>query len=203
VVPTPTIEWAVASRAMPGETNSGDRYLVAPFANGMLIAVIDGLGHGTDAAKAAELASATLARDPSEPAIGLMKRCHQALIGTRGAAISLACVDTRHGVINWLSVGNVEGMLFQNGADGKANTSRLVTRGGVVGSALPQLRAEGLALSPGDMLIFATDGVDSRFAETFKRDRRALQDIANHLLADFAKQSDDALVLIARPIGGG
>ena len=38
-----------------------------------------------------------------------MKRCHVALRGTRGAAISIAFISTSEGGMTWLGVGNVEG----------------------------------------------------------------------------------------------
>jgi hypothetical protein len=55
--PLPCIEWDVAMRALAGQVVSGDQYLGKPFVNGVLVAVIDGLGHGEDAAAAANLAS--------------------------------------------------------------------------------------------------------------------------------------------------
>ena len=42
----PWIEWGVATRALPGQAESGDRHLVQRFPDGVLAAVVDGLGHG-------------------------------------------------------------------------------------------------------------------------------------------------------------
>ena len=50
------IEWGVASSTMPGQSQSGDRYVVHPCLNGVIVAAIDGLGHGQEAARAADLA---------------------------------------------------------------------------------------------------------------------------------------------------
>ena len=57
-------EWGLAARALHGQAESGDLHLVAPFAGGVLIAAVDGLGHGSEAAAAARVAVATL-RDHS------------------------------------------------------------------------------------------------------------------------------------------
>jgi negative regulator of sigma-B (phosphoserine phosphatase) len=160
--------------------------------------VIDGLGHGEAAAEAADAARIVLARDPADTAMGHVKRCHNALVGTRGVAMSIATIDTRRGTLTWISVGNVEGLLVQTGPDAQVARSRLVTRGGVIGSALPQLRAEVIPLAPGDLLVFATDGIDQRFADEFPRDARPAGEIANGVLSEFAKPTDDALVLVAR-----
>lgn len=194
----PFVEWSVASRPKPGERTTGDLSLVMPHAEGTLIAVIDGLGHGEAAAEAADAARVVLAREPADTPISHVKRCHQALMGTRGVAMSLATVDTRRATLTWISVGNVEGIVVQTGPDGHLTRSRLVTRGGVIGSALPQLRAEVIPLVPGDLLVLATDGVDQRFGDELGRDARPSGEIANGLLEQFAKATDDALVLVAR-----
>src|SRR2546427_4142817 len=77
------IEWGVASLALPGEAESGDRHLVKPVGTGVLVAVVDGLGHGAEAAAAAQAAVAALERHATESPVPLIERCHRALQGTR------------------------------------------------------------------------------------------------------------------------
>ena len=48
------LEWGVASQAYPGETSSGDSWLVKELPEGILVAVVDALGHGGEAAPAAQ-----------------------------------------------------------------------------------------------------------------------------------------------------
>ncbi len=80
----PFLEWGVTTRAMPGQTVSGDQYVVLPRPTGVLLAVIDGLGHGHDAASAAQAAVETLRRYAQEPPIPLIQHCHQALRSPMG-----------------------------------------------------------------------------------------------------------------------
>ena len=47
------VEWGVAGRAIASETESGAGYVLVPHATGFLAAVVDGLGHGPEAAQAA------------------------------------------------------------------------------------------------------------------------------------------------------
>ena len=54
------VEWGAAERPFDPLGESGDRYLVQPYADGALVAVADGLGHGPDAATAAKTAMAIL-----------------------------------------------------------------------------------------------------------------------------------------------
>jgi phosphoserine phosphatase RsbX len=192
---------AVAAQAMPGEVESGDACTVTPFPGGVLVAVVDGLGHGPEAAQVAAAAVAALEAHAGEPPIELLRRCHESLRETRGAVVSLASLLSRDGTLTWLAVGNVEGVLLR--ADPAAHPPRasLVLRGGVVGYHLPPLRAFSLALARGDTLIFATDGLRSRFAEGVDASDTP-QQIADGILARHGKGTDDALVLVARYLGG-
>jgi negative regulator of sigma-B (phosphoserine phosphatase) len=71
----------------------------------------------------------------------------------------------------------------------------------VVGAQLPQLQGAILSVSPGDTLIFATDGVRSDFARDVLADDPP-QRTADRILAQYSKGNDDALVLVARYLGG-
>src|SRR2546425_10541347 len=82
------IEWGVASLALPGEAESGDRHLVKPVGTGVLVAVVDGLGHGAEAASAAKAAVAALERHAAETPAPLLERAPPALKGTRRAVRS-------------------------------------------------------------------------------------------------------------------
>src|SRR2546429_1989949 len=86
------IEWGVATLALPGQTQSGDLHLVKPVGSTVLVAVVDGLGHGAEAATAAQAAVAALERHATESPVPLLQRCHRALQGTRGAVVSVAGV---------------------------------------------------------------------------------------------------------------
>ena len=74
-----TIEWGVASRALPGQASSGDLNVVKSFPNGVLIAALDGIGHGEEAASAAAVARSILTAHAEEPVIALIERCHAGL----------------------------------------------------------------------------------------------------------------------------
>ena len=52
------ISWGVAEK--PLQVESGDRYVVAPYADGVLVGVVDGMGHGAPAAEAALRATTLL-----------------------------------------------------------------------------------------------------------------------------------------------
>jgi len=74
------IETAFATVPLPGQAESGDLSLSKRVGKGTLIAVVDGLGHGEDAASAAHAAVGALDRYSREPLTDLVRRCHEALI---------------------------------------------------------------------------------------------------------------------------
>src|SRR2546427_31410 len=79
------LEWGVATLTLAGQLESGDLHLVREVGGGVLVAVVDGLGHGEEAAAAARLAVTTLDQFAPEPIASLVQRCHEALRGTRGS----------------------------------------------------------------------------------------------------------------------
>jgi phosphoserine phosphatase RsbX len=195
------IEWAVAERPQIGQSESGDRYLALATADGGLVAVVDGLGHGADAADAAKGAVRSLERHAHEPILSLVKNCHRSLAGTRGAVVSLAVVSARDDTLTWLGVGNVEGLLLRANATTNSGRELLLLRGGVVGVHLPAVVAGIVPIAPGDMLIFATDGVQSDFVNATLPQRESPQAMADYILSRWGKQTDDSLVLVVRYLG--
>jgi negative regulator of sigma-B (phosphoserine phosphatase) len=194
------IEWAARGRPFAGETESGDIHVAEPFAGGALVGLIDGLGHGDQAAAAARAAVEVLERDPMKPALSLMEACHAALRRTRGAVISLASIDARRGEMTWLGVGNVEAVHYRAGARGLAARDRIVTRSGVVGYQIPPLRPATTPIAPTDVLVFASDGLRHEFAQESPLGS-AVDAYAAHLVEAYGKSSDDVLVLVVRYLG--
>jgi negative regulator of sigma-B (phosphoserine phosphatase) len=195
------VECGAVSRALPGQPRSGDLKVVKVFPNGVLVAALDGIGHGEEAASAATAAGAILAAHAGEPAITLIELCHERLRATRGVAMSIASFNVSQASMTWLGVGNVQGVLLRRGLAPAAVEESLLLRAGVVGVQLPSLHAAILPISVGDTLIFATDGINSDFARGLAR-KHAPQKAAESILAQHGKTTDDALVLVARYLGG-
>src|SRR5258708_148934 len=170
------IEWGVAALALPGEAQSGDLHFVKAVGTGALVAVVDGLGHGT------------------ESPVRLLERCHRALQGTRGAVMSVAVFTRPERSMTWVGVGNVEGQLLYGDGAARSGAARatLVTRGGIVGSELPRLHPVVLPIAPRDTLIFATDRILEGFAEGLSREAPPHQ-LADQILGRHGNGTDSAL----------
>jgi negative regulator of sigma-B (phosphoserine phosphatase) len=199
-VRAPMVEYGVAKFVLPGQGESGDQHLVCCRRNGILIAAIDGLGHGEEAASVARSAAAVLKNSTDEPIISVVERCHEKLRGTRGAVLSIAIVDPEYRMMTWLGVGNVQGVLMRSDAKKGNAQEPLLLRAGVVGSQLPALQATVLPIERGDTLFFATDGVRSDFSLSLSA-RENPQRAADRILAKYHSGTDDALVLVARLAG--
>lgn len=193
------LDWSWAGIALEGD-ESGDVHVIAEFEHGVLVGVVDGLGHGFEAAAAARTAARVLRSFAGEPLVALVERCHEALRRTRGAVMSLASFDARAPSMTWGGIGNVEGLLLRASPASRPRES-IVLRGGIVGYHLPSLHAATLAVAPGDVLILATDGVDERFGDDVTPGAPP-REVADAILARHARGTDDALVLVARYLGG-
>jgi negative regulator of sigma-B (phosphoserine phosphatase) len=194
------LDWGVASLPLDGQSESGDRYVVEFFPGGVLLAVIDGLGHGYEAASAANSAEFILRAQPQEPVISLVRRCHENLRSTRGVVMSIASFDISHGLMTWLGVGNVRGILRRTGFMAIPRRDELLLRGGIIGREIPPLQASVLPVSHGDTLYLATDGIDGAFAQELMSSEMPKR-AAEVILSKYAKEVDDALVLVARVVG--
>jgi len=73
--------------------------------------------------------------------------------------------------------------------------------GGIVGYRLPPtLQPQTVRVRAGDLLLMATDGIVAEAAEGIDL-AKSTADITGDLLARYAKDTDDALVLAARSRG--
>ena len=194
------IEWAVAARPLAGQTVSGDLHVVETREGGVLLGVIDGVGHGREAGAAAQKAADTLKRHAGESVISLVTRCHEVLAGTRGAVMTLASVDALDHTVTWLGVGNVEARLFRTEAGISHPCEHILLRAGLIGLQLPALQASLMLLAPGDLLVFATDGIQTGFEGAINM-TGPIQQIADGVLGRYFKGTDDALVLVGRYTG--
>lgn len=196
------LQWGAASRAYEDDGECGDLSLVVPYPGGVLAAVIDGLGHGAEAATAARYAAEILEKHASEPPVSLIQRCHDTLRSTRGAVMSLASFNASANMLTWVGVGNVEGCLIRTNPGAASKNEFLRLYSGTVGDRIPSLQAEKLPVYEGDILIFATDGIkNGNFARVIGLRKKPAR-IAEYILDQWGREDDDALVLVARSLIG-
>jgi phosphoserine phosphatase RsbX len=196
------IEWAAKARPRPGENICGDRLIAVDVdGTGALIGVLDGLGHGAEAAEAAKRGVDVLRSRRAEPLDVLVQRCHSALSGTRGAAMTLAHIDYRSDILSWIGIGNVAADLVAKHPGGVEVRSSARLAGGIVGYRIPEtLTPQEVPIRPGDLLVMASDGVVEDHLDDIDFAASSLT-IADQILHRHIKGNDDALVLAARHRG--
>lgn len=179
----------------PGEVACGDRWCYHERVEGILVAGIDGLGHGLGAEQAATEACRVLQAENHRAPQRLMQILHEALRPTRGAAVTLLEVDWDAGRITSVGVGNVAAAVI-NGNE----TKRIATDNGIVGHVISRPRELVHACPPGAVLVVHSDGLTTSWqAERYPglmQHHAAL--IAGVLYRDCTRGRDDSLVVVIR-----
>lgn len=190
-----SVTLAAATRAYPGVVANGDAWQVDWTAVGCRITLIDGLGHGPAAAEAAAAALSRLAAEPDLGPVPAIHACHVALAHTRGAAMGVVVIEPDSGRLIFAGVGNVEARLYQGGRE-----QRLICDRGIIGARLPRVRETIADLLPGWLLLIYTDGISAEFtlADLPEALLRKPDALAQALLRDRGRQTDDATMLVAR-----
>ena len=166
------VEWGVATRCRRGETDERrPRASSRVLPEGALVAGIDGLGHGTEAAHAAAAGRGGRARDGrAQDLVRWSQRCHDALRGTRGAAISLAFVSAAEARLD-LARGRQRGgpRAERRPARPTRPKGSLALGAACRATSCPPCGPPTLDVAPGDVLVLATDGIDAALRRRARR----------------------------------
>jgi anti-sigma regulatory factor (Ser/Thr protein kinase) len=190
-------EVGVVGRPFPEERGSGDHAVFTRDGDVLLCAVIDGIGHGPLAADAAERAGATILEQPRSGLDAILAACDAALVDTRGAVAAVARIDETAGTIEHAGIGNITSRV-ERYRDARV----LLTTPSALGRRGPKRKpvVETTPIAPDQALILYTDGLTSRASAA--QEGELLHEhpvvIAQWLFEEFARDTDDALVLVAR-----
>jgi Anti-sigma regulatory factor (Ser/Thr protein kinase) len=179
--------------AMRGEHACGDRWEIATAREGITLMLVDGLGHGPDAALASASAAHAFERCADAAHDSMLSTLDAAMRETRGAAISVAEISDGAEAITFTGVGNVEGRVF-----GGPSTQYLVPQNGIVGHGMPVLRSTQATWPVGGLMVMHTDGIAARWRLDAYEGALTLHPalLAGMLYRDCARDRDDASVLV-------
>ncbi|MGQ4405560.1 SpoIIE family protein phosphatase [Streptomyces hayashii] len=142
-----------------GAECSGDAWTCVRADGLLTLMLADGLGHGPEAALASTAAVEEVRRSGHLPPAELLRRLHDALRATRGAAVAVAQLDVRAGRLRFAGLGNVGARLREGDS-----WRHLLSRPGIVGahrhSTLPETEA---SWAPDRLLVLHSDGLPSRW----------------------------------------
>ena len=195
---TPEGALAIGSRRAPkrGQVECGDDFSYTRAGGWQRLCVVDGLGHGPLAARAAAEAMAAVRAAPAaDSPLDILNRAHEALKPTRGAVMAVAAIDFAAGRLRFAGVGNIAAVVYA----GEEN-HHLLSVEGVVGYNARSMKMEEHPWNPASTLILSSDGVSTRWnlARYPGLLHRHPALIASVIHRDFARDSDDATVLVAK-----
>jgi anti-sigma regulatory factor (Ser/Thr protein kinase) len=178
----------------PGETVCGDGWAMRGDGMRALIVVVDGLGHGPEAHRAAQAATAALPR-PDTPVQHVLESAHAALRATRGAAMAVAAVDLDAQRVSYAGVGNIAGLLSN-----PDSSKHMVSLAGIVGHNVRKVQPFDYPVSTESLLVMHSDGLGTHWSLNDYPGLRACHPstIAAVLVRDHARGRDDVTVLVAR-----
>jgi len=193
---------AVGAVCLPvrGEQACGDAWAMQAGRDATIFLLADGLGHGPDAAAAADLAVAIFERQASRGPAEVVQLIHAGLRGTRGAAVAVAEVSPGANVVRFVGVGNITGLILSGG------TSRsLVSHNGTAGVEARKVEQYSYPWAEDGMLVLHSDGL-ATFPPLEDNPGLARKDpalIAGVLFRDHQRPHDDSTVVVARAAGRG
>jgi anti-sigma regulatory factor (Ser/Thr protein kinase)/serine/threonine protein phosphatase PrpC len=189
---------AAATRAHPLMEVNGDTFVIKRWGSSALVGIIDGLGHGPFALRAAQIAREFVESHYDQSLAVIFAGVERACRATRGVVMALARFDSAPDVsvkLTFASVGNVEARVF-----GRPESLNFIVRRGVLGAGAPRPVVTEHRWEPADVLVLHSDGVSSHWRWTDYPDlHEAAADVtAQDLLRCLAKDQDDATVLVVR-----
>ena len=196
----PPMEVGVVCLPVQGEQACGDAWAMKRGRDVTTFLLADGLGHGPDAAAAADLAVAIFEKQASRGPAELVHLIHAGLLGTRGAAVAVAEVSPGANLVRFAGVGNITGLIHSRG------TSRsLASHNGTAGVEARKVEQYSYPWPEDGLLVLHSDGLATLpFLEDspgLVRKDPAL--IAGVLYRDHQRPRDDSTVVVARAAGRG
>ncbi len=196
---------AIVKRPYPNDPRCGDECAYWQSNGKITLCVVDGLGHGWGAERAAKAAIEYVAQHVSEPLPDIFAGCDRAIGHTRGVVMGIAVVDENVGTLTYAGIGNPHIVIVRAhcSAPGLAGTVRLPNRPGVVGGGCRSAQPETVPLSSDDLVVLFTDGIPgevdiARYEDVLCADVRQL---AEKIARDWGREKDDVAVLVFRSEG--
>lgn len=179
--------------AAPGETVSGDAWACKQDASTASVLVADGLGHGPDAALAADTAARFFCEDVGSDPGTIIERCHGALRSTRGAAVAAIQIDLARQSLAFCGVGNIAARILSGTED-----RSLVSQHGTAGLQIRKVHAIDYVLPAHAVLVAHTDGIITRWDLKDVPELLACSPVmlAAHLVRNKFRGRDDATVVV-------
>lgn len=189
--------FTIGGLALPlrGEEACGDAWSAVRHGETLRLTVVDGLGHGNEAATASASALHVFREQAGASPAQVVDAAHTGLRSTRGAAMAVA--ELRGGTLRFAGVGNIAASVLE----GERSRS-MVSLNGIVGYQMSRAQEFSYPWPADALLVLASDGLRTqwRLDEYPGLARRHPLVIAATLWRDYSRGRDDVSVVVARGI---
>lgn len=180
--------------AAPGEVVSGDAWNIRIEEGKASLIVADGLGHGPEAAAAAQMAVAVF-RDARGSPSAILEHAHPLMRHTRGAAVSISTLDLQANTVVAAGAGNISGRIISGLSD-----RSLMSQHGTLGLKIRTLQDATYAWPAHALLVMHSDGLQTRWkldgmGGLLRCDPAV---IAGWLIRDHTRGADDVTVVVVK-----
>jgi anti-sigma regulatory factor (Ser/Thr protein kinase) len=191
------LAFGVATRPRGFGRINGDAFVVHLWAESTLVGVIDGLGHGQFAHRAAQTARQYVETHFDLPLDHIFRGAGRACRATRGVVMALARFDWGEGRLRFASVGNIMVRVFP-----RSGPFHFIIRRGVIGLNAPGAAVTEHPWPPDHVLVLHSDGVATRWdwMDFPAWPDRSAAAIAQELLRAKGRVEDDATVVAVRSV---
>jgi len=177
---------------------NGDAFVIKQWGESALVGVIDGLGHGQFAYRAAQAARQYVEFHYDQPLADIFRGVARACRATRGVVMGLARFDWGRGMLTFASVGNVEARVF-----GSPEPLNFVVPRGILGlnARRPVVTQHRWNLS--NVMVLYSDGLSThwRWSDFPNLAEGSATVAAQELLHAFAREADDSTVVVVKSAG--
>jgi anti-sigma regulatory factor (Ser/Thr protein kinase) len=189
------LAFGVATRPRQPGADNGDAFVIKQWAESALVGVIDGLGHGQFAHRAAQAARQYVETHFDLPLDQIFRGVGRACRATRGVVMALARFDWGQDRLAFAAVGNVEVRVFPH-----SEPFRFTIRRGVIGLNAPNAVVTEHPWAPDHLLLLHSDGLRTHWSW---KDFPGVADqpapaLAQEFLRVLAKEEDDATAVVVR-----
>ena len=190
-----TLAAGVVCAEKPGEPVCGDSWMVMQGRGRLIALVVDGLGHGLDAATAARAAVEAVRSKAHLDAPALMDAVHGALRPTRGAAAALAMLQPESELCSFCGIGNISASIRTAGV-----SRAMVSHNGTLGHQVRKIQEFQYPFPKGSLLLMHSDGLATHWdlASYPGIEARHPALVAAALYRDHSRGRDDVTVLTVR-----
>lgn len=194
VTPCP-LSFGAAARAHPKMDVNGDAFVIKQWSNSALVGVIDGVGHGQFAHRAAKTARQYVESHFDQPLAAMFRGVQRACRSTRGVVMALARFEWERARLTFASVGNIEVRVF-----GNSQPMNFMIRRGLIGFNAPDPVVTEHHWEPGYVMVLHSDGLKTLWRwEDFPGFAGASATLtAQRLLRGLARDNDDATVVVVK-----